>query len=151
MGPRKPSGGNSGYGVPETAIVVVVVAVLIAIVVIHYGRSINKTRDTAIRSELATLRNTINLFSAVNGRCPSNLQELIKAEFALPYRTGPFEVKKDDDSKFKIEEKIFFKPEYLESYALDDEGNIIDPFGFPYAYDPVKCSVHTQTSGYENL
>jgi Tfp pilus assembly protein PilE len=102
---RKPSGGCAGYGVVETAIVVIAVAVLIAIVVNHYGRSITKTRDTAIRSELATLRNTINLFSAVNGRCPANLQELIKAEFALPYKTGPVEVKKDEESKFKIEEK----------------------------------------------
>jgi Tfp pilus assembly protein PilE len=148
---RKPSGGCAGYGVVETAIVVIAVAVLIAIVVNHYGRSITKTRDTAIRSELATLRNTINLFSAVNGRCPANLQELIKAEFALPYKTGPVEVKKDEESKFKIEEKIFFKPEYLKSYALDEEGNILDPFGSPYAYDPMQCSVHALTSGYELL
>lgn len=151
MRKRKPSGGCSGYGVTETAIVVIAVAVLIAIVVIHYGRGINKTRDTAIRSEIATLRNTINLFSAVNGRCPSNLRELLKTEFALPYRTGPSEVTKGKDSKFRIEEKIFFKPEYLASYALDEEGNILDPFGNPYVYEPSTCSVHALTSGYENL
>jgi Tfp pilus assembly protein PilE len=148
---RKPSGGCSGYGVVETAIVVIAVAVLIAIVVTHYGRSIIKTRDTAIRSEMATLRNTINLFSAVNGRCPESLKELLTAEFALPYSTGPAEVKKDEESGIKIERKIVFKPEYLESYALDEEGNILDPFGHPYTYDPVKCSVQTQEPGYENL
>jgi hypothetical protein len=60
-------------------------------------------------------------------------------------------VKKDEESKFKIEEKIFFKPEYLKSYALDEEGNILDPFGSPYAYDPMQCSVHALTSGYELL
>jgi type II secretory pathway pseudopilin PulG len=142
---------RAGYGIVETSIVVAVVAVLIFVVVTHYSRSLSESRDTALRSELATLRNTINLFSAVKGRCPESLGELITLEYALPFKAGPTELEKTEDGGLEVKEKILFNPKYLEAYALDDEGNILDPFGLPYVFDPVQCTVHAQSPGHETL
>jgi len=33
--------------------------------------------------------------------------------------------------------------------AVDKQGNIIDPFGNPFAYDPLKGEAKTTTAGYE--
>jgi type II secretory pathway pseudopilin PulG len=142
---------TAGYGIVETSVVVAVVAVLIFVVVTHYSRNLSESRETAIRSELATLRNTINLFTAVKGRCPTTLQELVSAEYALPYKAGIAEPIKDESGKIEIREKVFFDPKYLEAYAVDAEGNILDPFGNPYVYEPKECTVHTGSPGYEGL
>ncbi len=139
-----------GFGAAETALVVIVLAVIIAVAVNRYTGDIREARETAVRAELASLRNTINLFGAIRGRCPETLRELIAAEFAIPYQAGPFELKKDAELGIKVEEKIVFRTEYLEAYALDGEGNILDPFGSPYNYDRSKCTVHSGTAGYES-
>lgn len=142
---------RSGYGAVETAIVVALVAVLIFVVVSHYARNVSESRKTALASELASLRNTVNLFSAVKGRCPETLKELMTTKYAIPYQPGPVELEKDNKGSIEIRQKVFFDTKYLEAYALDDEGNILDPFGHAYLYDPKNCSVHTQSPGYENL
>ena len=143
---------ESGYGIVETALVVIAVALLIAVVVSHYGRNISSIRQTALKSELATLRNTISLFSAVKGRCPDTLGELVTAEFALPYTEGPIiGVKRDEKQTLVLERTRIFRAEYLKAYALDEEGNILDSFGLPYRYDTADCSVRSRTPGYEHL
>ncbi len=143
---------KSGYGIVETALVVIAVALLIAVVVNHYGRNISSIRQTALKSELATLRNTISLFSAVKGRCPDTLGELVTAEFALPYTEGPTIVfKRDEEQTIVLDRKRIFRAEYLKAYALDEEGNILDSFGLPYRYDTADCTVRSRTPGYEHL
>jgi general secretion pathway protein G len=143
---------EQGYGIVETALVVIAVALLIAVVVNHYGGNISSIRQTALKSELATLRNTISLFSAVKGRCPDTLGELVTAEFALPYTEGPIiGAKRGEEQAIVIERKRLFRAEYLKAYALDEENNILDSFGLPYRYDPADCSVRSRTPGYEHL
>ncbi len=143
---------EQGYGIVETALVVIAVALLIAVVVNHYGRNISSIRQTALRSELATLRNTISIFSAVKSRCPDTLYELVTAEFALPYTEGPIiGGKRDEEQTIILERKRIFRAEYLKAYALDSENNILDSFGHPYRYDTADCSVRSRTPGYEHL
>ncbi len=138
--------GHGGYGLPETALLVMAVAVLIFTVVTYYSKNIKEARKTAVRAELAALRNTINIFRAVKGRCPRTLRELLSAEMALPFKAGPLEEFEGSPQDIVIaEKKRIFKPEYLRAYALDEEGNIIDPLGRPYVYDPQECTVHPQS------
>jgi competence protein ComGC len=148
---KEHTGRQSGYGAIETFIVVAVVAVLIFIVVSHYAKNLSESRDTALVAELASLRNTINLFSAVKGRCPETLGDLLTAEYVLPYKAGPTKISRGERGNIEMGEKEIFKPKYLEAYALDKEGNMLDAFGLPYLYDPVKCSVRSQSPGYEDL
>lgn len=142
---------SAGYGIVETSVVVAIVSVLIFVVVNHYSRNLDESRDTALRSELATLRNTVNLFSAIKGRCPNTLRELITADYALPFKAGPTELEITGEGKLVVEEKTFFDPKYLEAYAVDAEGNVLDPFGQPYIYDPGNCTVRARSLGYEGL
>lgn len=147
-----PARSRGGYGAVETAIVVIAVTVLIVVVANHYARNIREARKTALKSELATFRNTLNLYSALKGRCPESLRELFKAKFVIPYKAGPLaEFEGSQQDLVRPEKNIVFRPEYLEAYARDEEGNILDPFGLPYAYDPVECTVHSRKPGFEDF
>lgn len=140
--------GAGGYGLPETAVAVAAVAVLIFVVVAHYSKNINEARETAARAELAALRNTINIFRASKGRCPANLRELATADMVLPFKAGPLE-EFEGSARDVVggEGNTVFNPDYIRAQALDEEGNILDPFGRPYVYDPRECTVRPQEPG----
>jgi hypothetical protein len=76
----------------------------------------------------------------LNGRNPQSLKEMVEKKVVFPARIGTD----------KYTGPIFFKESYLMEYAADKEGNIIDVFGNPYAYDAIKGEVKTTTQGYES-
>lgn len=98
----------------------------------RYQRTALEAKKTALKAELGNLRQSIILFKAMNGKFPRDLKELITLRYAFPY--------KDD----------LITGEYLRPRALDERGNILDPFGLPYSYYPYDGSVRTQKEGFEH-
>ncbi len=122
---------NSGYGIVETLIVIIVISGLIAVAVDRYQRVIWEAKKTALHAELLNLRQSILLFKITKGRYPKDLKELITAEFIMPYKDG------------------VIRGKYLEPYSMDKDMNILDPFDMPYAYDPSNGKVWSQKRGFE--
>jgi len=128
-----------GLAVYETLVTLCLIGVLTGVVIVKYYRVFQEARETAIKAELVNIRTSINLFKMLNGRNPQGLKEMVEKKVMFPARIGPD----------KYTGPIFFKESYLMEYATDKEGNIIDVFGNPYAYDAIKGEVRTTTKGYE--
>jgi hypothetical protein len=74
----------------------------------------------------------------LNGRNPSTLQELVEKDVILPARIG-----KDSYTGSTFQQK------YLIQQAMDEKGNMLDPFGNLFIYDSILGEVRTTTKGYE--
>lgn len=108
--------------------------VLVMYGLILYYQKINaRTKAIILQSDLATLRQSIDLFSYHRGQPPQDIRDL-EAERFVEYKPG----------------KILIKRSYIESIAKDAEGYPVDPFGKRYRYNPETGMVGSQTTGYEN-
>jgi general secretion pathway protein G len=76
---RAPSG--RGFTLIELLVVLAIVALLASIAAPRYFNSLQKSKETALRSSLATLRDAIDQFHADRGRYPDSLEELEQARY----------------------------------------------------------------------
>lgn len=104
----------------------------------RFQRVVLQAQRTALRAELANIRRSIELFKALNGRNPADLRELAQKQFVMPAHRSP--------GSFPA---AAIKGAYLSATAVDAEGNILDPFGNPFSYDPGRGEVRTATKGLE--
>ena len=68
---------NSGFTLIEILIVMTIIAILATILIPSIGGFDSEAKVTTTKSNLNTLRTSITLFRAKNGRYPENLQELV--------------------------------------------------------------------------
>jgi type II secretory pathway pseudopilin PulG len=129
---------RAGITVADALISLCIIGILAGIFIAKLERVTREARDTALRSELSNLRTSIMLFKLMNGRYPANLLELREKKVLLPARVGA-----DRYTWSVIDER------YLMAHAVDNRGNVLDPFGYPFAYDPRTGNVKATTSGYE--
>jgi len=129
---------RKGLTIVETLIALCLIGVLIGVVIYQYQRVAREAQETAVKTELANIRMSINFFRIMNNRNPESLNEMIEKSVMLPARIGsdPY-----SDS--------FFKRKYLMANSVDEKGNIIDAFGNCFIYDPVRGEVKSSTKGYE--
>lgn len=78
--------GKAGFTIVELLIVVVVIAILAAITIVGYTGIQNQTHDSAIKSDLNTVKKKIDLYVVDNGRVPNSVQ--------LVAATAPFRASK---------------------------------------------------------
>lgn len=86
---RRPWGGPAtgakpaakGFTLIELIVVMTIVALLASIVAPRYFNSLAKSKETALRSSLVTMRDAIDQFSADKGRYPDSLEELATAHY----------------------------------------------------------------------
>jgi type II secretory pathway pseudopilin PulG len=123
----------AGFTIFDTLLVCILMAGLMAAFMIYYGRTIQESRKTALQTNLASIRLSIQLYHTLNGRYPKDLAELLTKRFLMPTREG-----------------TIFSDQYLKAQALDQGGYPIDPFGQRYRYDPALGHVSSGTHGYEN-
>lgn len=141
MGARVKTGLNAkGLAVYEALVTLCLIGVLTGVVIVKYYRVFQEARETAIKAELVNIRTSIQLFKMLNGRNPQSLKEMTEIKVMYSARIGPD----------RYSSPIFLKESYLMEYAVDKEGNIIDVFGKPFAYDANKGEVRSTTQGYEN-
>jgi type II secretory pathway pseudopilin PulG len=119
-------------GIFDTLLVCILVSILIGTVIPYYQQLAREAKETALQTGLANIRKGIDLYRVLQGRLPADLKSLVHARYIIPAR-----------------EDTFFSGEYLRSQATDSTGNLVDPFGNQYRYNPLKGTVSSGTEGYE--
>jgi len=72
---------SRGFTLIELIVVMAIVALLASIVAPRYFASLQRAKETALRSSLANLRDAIDQFAADKGRYPDSLDELAGARY----------------------------------------------------------------------
>lgn len=122
-----------GLGIFDTLLVCILVSILIGIVIPYYRGMEREAKESALQTGLAALRKGIELYRLLEGEFPTDLKNLAHARYVIPVR-----------------EDTFFSGDYLRGQTLDKEGNLLDPFGNRYRYDPKNGAVTSATGGYED-
>lgn len=120
------------WGSLDTLLVCILVSILIGTVIPYYQKIQQDAKEAVLMSGLVNIRKGIELYTALQGRYPSDLKDLINARYVIPVR-----------------EDTFFSGEYLRSQSVDAEGNLLDPFGHRYLYNPKNGIVTSGTEGYQ--
>ncbi|MBI4689506.1 MAG: type II secretion system protein GspG [Nitrospirae bacterium] len=123
---------KDGAGIVETLIIIIVISILGVVVVDRYESIRWEARKAAMQTELSNLRQAILLFKITKGTYPRSLRYLVNENLVVTYKD------------------TIIKAKYLEPYIFDKDMNILDPFGMPFAYDPITGKVWSQKKGFEN-
>lgn len=132
-------GDQKGFAIIDALITLCLIGILIGVVIPKYQRVAQEAQEIAVKAELTNIRTSIGLFRMLNNRNPESLRELIEKKVMLPARTGADRYSGS-----------FFDRNYLMSHAVDSQGNIVDAFGNPFAYDPARGEVKASTKGCED-
>jgi len=126
--------GERGLGALESLLLCGLVGFLIvAILTFYYERIVLEAKRTALRIDLGNIRLSTELYRALNDRYPRDLKDLVTQRYLIPTREGRV-----------------FNDQYLKNQTVDDNGDLIDPFGGRYRYEPKSGRVTSGTSGYQD-
>ncbi|KPF45623.1 type II secretion system protein G [beta proteobacterium AAP121] len=84
-----------GFTLIELIVVMAIVALLVSIAAPRYFNSVERARETTLRSSLATLRDAIDRYAADRGRYPGSLQELVDTRYLRSVPEDPLTGRKD--------------------------------------------------------
>lgn len=76
MRDRRP-GGQDGFTLVEMMMVILIIGILLGIAFISYTFSLERTRETACRSNLKIMREVIRVYEVENDAYPPSLQDLV--------------------------------------------------------------------------
>lgn len=85
-----------GFTLVELLVVIVVLAVLAAIVLPKFMNSSNRSKESALKSDLKLVRNAVSLFQADTGNYPATLADLSESTVANVKVAGGAAVKAAD-------------------------------------------------------
>ncbi|NKE72722.1 hypothetical protein [Candidatus Manganitrophus noduliformans] len=105
---------------------------LIGIAMPYYQKLALEAKEVTLKTGLVNIRSGIVLYQALQRHYPTDLKSLVREKYILP-----------------VNDKIISR-EYLIAQSVDTEGNLLDPFGNHYRYDPVTGQVASSTEGYES-
>lgn len=94
---RRPQPGRRGGGFTliELLVVMAVVGLLLAVVAPQYYQHVDRARETALRQNLASLRDAIDKFHADRARYPKHLQELVAERYLRSLPVDPVTERND--------------------------------------------------------
>lgn len=72
---------SKGFTLIELIVVMAIVALLASIAAPRYFNSLQKSKETALRSSLSTMRDALDQYAADKGRYPDSLEELATARY----------------------------------------------------------------------
>mgnify|MGYP001620154587 CR=1 FL=1 len=130
---------TAGRTVLETLAAVALVSILLVIAAPRFYSLSRDIKETALGIELSNLRGAINFFAMLEKRLPVSLKELAEKKAVI-----------SKNDLHGAEYKVVFESRFVETMTVDKEYNITDPFGNPYAYDPLTGIVRSSTKVYEN-
>ncbi len=90
---QRPRGG--GFTLIELIVVMAVIALLVSIAAPRYMHSIERARETTLRSSLAVMREAIDRYAADRGRYPDTLQELVDTRYLRMLPEDPMTGRRD--------------------------------------------------------
>ncbi len=111
----------------EIVIVTAIVVLTVALSIGLYSARSRVIKGNLLVSELANLRASILLYQKLNRANPPDLAVLVSTTYEIGETRQP----------------------YLERLPADAGGELRDPFGGAYRYDPRTGWVSSTTSGYE--
>lgn len=113
----------------EVVIVIIIVVLAVALSIGLYAGRTKIYNGKRLINELQGMRTAVQLYITLNHSVPPSLETLAKSTFDAGDETQ--------------------RP-YIENLPINDKGEVIDPFGHPYKYNPQKGYVYSTTPGYEN-
>jgi type II secretory pathway pseudopilin PulG len=111
----------------EIIVVIIVVTLSVLLAAGLYAGRMKIQKSNLLIQELSMLRSSLMLFKTVNHENAQNLKTLVDSE----YEAGG-------------EQRA-----YLDDLPLSAAGDVIDPFGNPYAYDRKTGWVSSSSPGFE--
>jgi general secretion pathway protein G len=75
-----------GFTLVELMVVMAIIALLLALALPRYFNHLDRSRETILKQDLATMRDAIDKYHGDRGRYPNSLDELVSARYlrALP-------------------------------------------------------------------
>lgn len=122
---------NGGYGLIESILAFIVIGIFAVVFLDRFEQTLHVAQGTAVKAELANLRQSIALFRITKGGFPKDLKELLTSDYVAPNKEG------------------LFVRKFIEPHSVDEEMNILDPFDKPYLYMPDTGVVKCQSKGFE--
>jgi len=72
---------TEGFTLIELLVVMVIIGVLLSIAAPRYFHSVDKSKDTVLRDDLAIMRKSLDQFYSDNGRYPDTLEDLVTRRY----------------------------------------------------------------------
>jgi general secretion pathway protein G len=79
----------------ELIVVMAIVALLVSIAAPRYVQSVDRARESSLRSSLAVMRDAIDRFAADRGRFPDSLDELVSTRYLRQLPEDPIARRRD--------------------------------------------------------
>jgi len=111
----------------EVVVTVAVVALTVVMAAGLYAKDVELKKERLMVQELSAMRSSLILYKMINRRGAEGLEELVRERFEAGGVRRP----------------------YIDRLPPSDGGEIIDPFGSPYSYDPKAGWVSSTTPGFE--
>ena len=96
--PRKSSRREFGFTMVELMIVMAIVVILISIAIPQYQKSIIRAKESVLKNNLFTLRQTIDEYTYDKQKAPQSLQDLVSAGYL---RDIPLDPMTDSNQSWK--------------------------------------------------
>jgi general secretion pathway protein G len=127
-----PVSGTRGYTLIELIIVMAIVAILMAIAIPQYQKSIRRTKETLLHSNIQTLRTVIDEYTFDKKKAPQTLNDLV-AEGYL--RAVPIDPIMGNDQWRTITEDSLTAVDQTEPgiYDIRSQSDLISLEGTPYS------------------
>lgn len=81
--------GPSGFTLVELLVVLAIMALVLSIAAPRYFDSHERAKEAVLRSDLRTMRESIDKFKADTGRLPQTLEELVSARYLRSVPVDP--------------------------------------------------------------
>ena len=81
--------GKRGFTLIELLVVMTIIALLLTIAVPRYFGSVDRTKESVLRANLATLRESLDKFYADTGKYPASLKELVSRNYLRQVPVDP--------------------------------------------------------------
>jgi general secretion pathway protein G len=79
-----------GFTLLELLVVMAIIATLLTIAVPRYFKSLDRSKETVLRQDLATMREQIDRYSGDKGHYPESLQALVADHYLRALPVDPF-------------------------------------------------------------
>ncbi len=92
-------GVDRGFTLIELMVVLTIVALMLSLAVPRYFNSVQRSKETVLRANLATTRDAIDKFYGDRGRYPDSLEQLVETRYL---RSLPLDPLSDSTSSWVI-------------------------------------------------
>jgi prepilin-type N-terminal cleavage/methylation domain-containing protein len=86
---------RAGFTLIELIVVMAIIALLVSIAAPRYLQSVERARESALRSSLVVMRDAIDRFAADRGRYPDSLDELVNKRYLRSLPEDPLTGRRD--------------------------------------------------------